>query len=98
MKQEKKYFWQLFFQAVAATAAVIIFFGLLFVVMNRSQQAIVGVGIQIYPHANGVVVDLYGNGYLLDFTPWQQFQAWCQEHWILVPRWIRAIGYLLGLS
>ena len=64
MKQEKKFLWQLFFQAAAATAAVIIFFGLLFVVMNRSQQAIVGVGIQIYPHANGVVVDLYGNGYL----------------------------------
>lgn len=87
MERHSQVKWML--QAMFATSLVLLFLFLLFMAMDNTQAAISGRQIQFYPHPQGFVVDLYGSGYLVDFTPLKELGSQLQQVWEYLPRPLR---------
>lgn len=81
--------WML--QAMLATSLALLFLFLIFTAMDNTQAAISGEQLQFYSHPQGFVVDLYGRGYLVDFTPLKQLGSQVQQIWEWIPRPLRAV-------
>lgn len=82
---------------LAIVLFIIIFFALCLVAMSNTVKNMKGESLQVVNHSGGIVLNLYGNAYLIDFTPLRQIEEWLQAHWIFVPRLIRIIQYMIEL-
>lgn len=58
-------------RAMAVTIAVFVFFGALFVAMNNTERSITGEAFELSANSDGIIVDVYGDYYLvsMDLSP-----------------------------
>lgn len=76
---------------------ITIFLALGLIAMNNTVKNMTGESLRVLSNSDGIIVDVYGKGYLIDYSPFQQVKEWIQEHWILIPRSIRFIQYIADL-
>ncbi|MDY3989520.1 MAG: hypothetical protein UGF45_03290 [Massilioclostridium sp.] len=89
MKRNLQLKWML--ETMLVTSLLLLFVFLLFTAMDNTQAAISGEQLTFYSHPQGFVVDLYGRGYLVDFTPLEQLGSQINQYWEWIPRPLRAV-------
>lgn len=82
---------------LAIVLFIIIFVALCLLAMSNTVKNMKGESLQVFNHSDGIILNLYGSAYLIDFTPLRQIGEWLQAHWIFVPRLVRLIQYMIEL-